>query len=111
MTARKLQEKPAQDDKSKLSFEQSLSRLDQIVKEMEDGSISLEKMIEHFEEGQSLIGQCTKQLGEVERRIEILVKKGGKTVTEEFDKADDAGGEAEPGSNPGANGKAEELLF
>ena len=63
-----------QNDKSK-SFEKALARLEAIVSEMESGTLSLEKMMAHFEEGMELVGFC-KKLNEVERRIELLTKKG-----------------------------------
>jgi exodeoxyribonuclease VII small subunit len=61
---------------STLSFEQAMDRLDKIVSEMEGGSLSLEDMIARFEEGQGLLQTCGAKLNEVEKRIEVLVKKG-----------------------------------
>ena len=57
-------------------FEKALERLETIVAEMEGGELSLETMIKRFEEGRKLVGLCSRKLNEVERRIEILVKKG-----------------------------------
>ena len=65
-------------------FEKSLERLETIVREMESGELSLEKMMKHFEEGMGLVGICSANLNAVERKIELLVKKGGATVTEPF---------------------------
>ena len=65
-------------------FEKSLERLEMIVREMESGELGLEKMMKHFEEGMSLVGICSAKLNEVEHKIELLVKKGGATVTEPF---------------------------
>jgi len=104
MTVKKTPEKTPAHGESGLSFEQSLERLDTIVREMEDGSIGLEKMIEHFEEGQGLIEYCSKKLNEVERRIEILVKKQGGVATEKFDEeapADDQSGRQSGGGDGG----------
>jgi len=67
-----------------MTFEKALERLESIVTDLESGKIDLEKMIERFEEGQKLVGFCTRKLNEVERRIEILVNKGGETTTEAF---------------------------
>jgi len=71
------------------SFEQSLARLEKIVAEMEDGSLSLDDMVARFEEGQKLIESCTKTLNEVERKIEKLVKKGDAVEVEPFGDQDD----------------------
>ena len=70
--------------KKQPGFEESMSRLETIVAEMEGGELSLEKMITRFEEGQNLIKSCSKTLNEVERKIEILVKKGDTVVAEPF---------------------------
>ena len=67
------------------TFEKSLERLEKIVEDMEGGTLSLEDMIARFEEGQSLIRFCSDKLNEVERRIEILVKKGEETTEEPFE--------------------------
>lgn len=65
-----------------LNFEQSLARLEQLVREMEGGQLSLEKMMAHFEEGMSLVKTCGDKLNEVEAKIEMLVKQGGKIVSQ-----------------------------
>ena len=70
---------------SEHSFEQSLTRLEKIVESMENGSLSLEKMMEHFEEGTELITFCSKKLNEVEKKIEVLVKKGDDVTAEPFE--------------------------
>lgn len=64
------------------NFEQSLARLEQLVREMESGQLSLEKMMSHFEEGSALVKTCGDKLNEVEAKIEMLVKKDGKVVSQ-----------------------------
>ena len=64
------------------NFEQSLARLEQLVREMEGGQLSLEKMMAHFEEGMALVKSCGGKLNEVEAKIEMLVKKGDKIVSQ-----------------------------
>jgi exodeoxyribonuclease VII small subunit len=71
------------------TFEESLARLEAIVRSMESGELSLEKMMAGFEEGTGLVKLCTRRLNEVEKRIEKLVKKDGEVVTEPFDTDDD----------------------
>ena len=79
------------------SFEASMERLERIVAEMESGSLSLEQMVKRFEEGQALVALCSKTLNEVERKVEILVKKGGEVEVEPF----------EPSEGGDGNGKDE----
>ena len=68
-----------------IPFEESLARLETIVKEMESGSLSLDKMMAHFEEGSALVKQCGNKLNEVEKKIELLIKKGDQIETEPFE--------------------------
>lgn len=69
----------------RLSFDTALAQLEKIVQDMEGGSLPLEKMMEQFEEGMRLIALCSAKLEEVERKIEILAKKGDKVVAEPFE--------------------------
>ena len=64
-------------EKKSADFEKSLGRLEELVEEMEGGELSLEAMIQHFEEGSKLVDLCSKKLNEVEQKIEKLVKKDG----------------------------------
>jgi exodeoxyribonuclease VII small subunit len=66
-------------------FEEAMERLEGLVNEMEGGSLGLEEMMARFEEGRKLILECTKKLNEVERRIEMLVTKGGETSAVPFE--------------------------
>jgi exodeoxyribonuclease VII small subunit len=79
----------------KQSFEKSMARLEKIVAEMESGELPLEEMIARFEEGQALIRLCAGKLNEVEKRVEMLVKKSDQVFAEPFDEtAVGEGGEA-----------------
>lgn len=59
----------------KLDFEEALARLEEVVKELEDGGLSLEKSLELFEEGVKLVKFCKTELDQAERKIEIVLKK------------------------------------
>ena len=63
------------DQGGKRTFEEALERLEAIAQAMETGNLGLEKMVEAYEEGQALIKECSSKLNEVEKRIELLVKK------------------------------------
>lgn len=60
----------SENEKERPSFEEALSRLEEIVNELEDESISLEKSIQLYEEGIELSKLCTQTLEEAELRIE-----------------------------------------
>ena len=55
-------------------FETALKRLEEIVKKLENGELSLDSALELFEEGIKLSRFCHTKLEEAERRVEILVK-------------------------------------
>ena len=55
-------------------FEAALSRLEEIVKELEAGELPLEQSLKLFEEGIKLSRVCNKRLEDAERRVEILLK-------------------------------------
>ena len=76
-------EEPAPPDGA-LTFEAALEKLEAIVAEMEDGTLGLQDMMARFEEGQKLVRFCSAKLNEVERKIEILLKKGDDVVAEPF---------------------------
>jgi exodeoxyribonuclease VII small subunit len=76
---------PSKSDKTP-SFETNLERLDNIVRELEDADLPLEKALQLYEEGMKLSEACHKQLEEAEGRVEILRKRvGGKVVAEPFE--------------------------
>lgn len=69
----------------KRGFEEALKRLEELVALMEDENISLEKALEHYEEGVRLARFCTRALDAAERRIEILNRQAdGQAVAEPF---------------------------
>jgi exodeoxyribonuclease VII small subunit len=70
----------------KMSFEESITKLEEIVKELEDENISLEESMEKFEMGIKLSSNCLKKLNEAEGKIEELTRsEDGKFVTRELD--------------------------
>ena len=57
------------------SFEQDLKRLEEIVKELEQGELELERALALYEEGTGLNRKLAERLDEAERRIEILTRE------------------------------------
>jgi len=55
-------------------FEAALKRLEEIVKKLEGGDLTLDSSLELFEEGIQLSRLCHLKLGQAERRVEILLK-------------------------------------
>lgn len=57
------------------SFEESLTKLEEIVAQLERGDLSLEDSVKLFEDGTRLSTECRKQLEEAEGKVELLVKQ------------------------------------
>ena len=54
----------------KKNFEDSLKKLEQLVAEMESGTLPLDEMMKRFEEGRRLVAFCTTELETIRQRIE-----------------------------------------
>ena len=68
------------------TFETSLEELERIVRELEQGELTLEKSLELFEQGVKLSRECQERLNQAERRIEILMRDNqGRAVVRPFD--------------------------
>lgn len=70
-------------EKEKLSFEQALKRLDEIVKGLEKGDVSLNDSMALFEEGTALIRLCGGMLDAAEQQV-VRLKKGPNGAPEEL---------------------------
>ena len=63
-------------EKEKLSFDQSIARLEKIVQAIEQGKVGLEDSIKQFEDGMALIAHCRSVLGQAELKIQQLQASG-----------------------------------
>ena len=67
------------------SFEQNMTRLEQIVRAMERGDVSLEESLKLFQEGTELVRSCNKLLDEAQLQVKkIMTAPDGSPVEEEF---------------------------
>jgi len=64
-----------QNEISKLSFEQAIKSLTEIVSKIETGQIPLQQSIEQYEKGMALIKHCRAILQKAEKRIEKISKQ------------------------------------
>jgi exodeoxyribonuclease VII small subunit len=66
-------------------FETALNKLEEVVKKLEGGELSLEDSLKAFEEGVKQAAFCTGKLNEAEKRVELLLKqKDGGFAREAF---------------------------
>lgn len=73
-------------EKKKTGFEESMLRLEEIVRLLEKGDAPLEDSIKLFEEGTKLAKRCDDLLNEAEKKVVVLSKGAdGAPVETEFD--------------------------
>jgi len=65
-----------------LTFEESLIKLETIVKELENGSVALDDAINKFTEAMNLSKTCNEKLKNAEENVNKILKENGKL--EEF---------------------------
>ncbi len=71
--------------KESKSFEEALSRLDEIVADMEKGKLTLDSSLEAFSEGIELIRFCNEKLDSAEQRVKLLLAgEDGKVIEQPF---------------------------
>ncbi len=67
------------------TFEQSMARLEQIVRAMERGDVALEESLKLFQEGTELVRNCQKLLDEAQLQVKmIMTASDGSPVEEVF---------------------------
>lgn len=67
------------------TFEESMTRLEQIVRAMERGDVALEESLKMFREGTELVRNCQKLLDEAKLQVQkIMTAPDGSPVEEDF---------------------------
>jgi exodeoxyribonuclease VII small subunit len=99
-------------------FEVLLGRLEEIVGEMENGEMPLEKLLQSYEEGMRLVKACADRLADAEQKVEILSRavppETPKTAAPSPGVAPGAPGTVPPGTSdtlPAAGPEEEIRLF
>ncbi|WIW94970.1 exodeoxyribonuclease VII small subunit [Altererythrobacter rubellus] len=74
-------------DFSQLSFEQALIALEEVVQQLESGSVPLDQSITLYERGEKLRKLCQARLDDAQARIEKIVTdaNGAASSTVQFD--------------------------
>ncbi|MDX9819669.1 MAG: exodeoxyribonuclease VII small subunit [Desulfococcus multivorans] len=58
---------------TKQTFEKAMAQLEDIVRELESGNLTLENAMKKFEEGMKLSRYCSRVLDETEKKITLLM--------------------------------------
>lgn len=67
------------------TFEESMARLEQIVRAMERGDAALEESLKLFQEGTELVRSCQKLLDDAQLQVKkIMTAPDGSPVEEDF---------------------------
>ena len=67
------------------TFEESMARLEQIVRAMERGDVALEESLTLFQEGTELVRSCQKLLDDAQLQVKkIMTAPDGSPVEEDF---------------------------
>ena len=69
-------------------FERALQELETLVEKMEQGELSLEDSLQHFERGVNLSRTCQQALKAAEQKVEILMQKNAREEITPFDSED-----------------------
>ncbi|OPZ73778.1 MAG: Exodeoxyribonuclease 7 small subunit [Firmicutes bacterium ADurb.Bin456] len=81
-----------------MSFEKAMTRLEEIVRELEDGRLPLESALLLFEEGIELSRICENCLAAAEQKISILLTdEKGRISLKEVESLSFSGGEQDAG--------------
>ena len=73
-------------NQNNVTFEQSMQRLEQIVRAMERGDVPLEESLKLFQEGTELVRSCGKLLEEAQLQVsKIMTAADGSPVEEAFE--------------------------
>jgi len=68
------------------TFEESMQRLEQIVRAMERGDVPLEESLKLFQEGTELVRTCEKLLDDAQLQVKkILTAADGSPLEEDFE--------------------------
>ncbi len=71
--------------KKSKTFEESMARLEQIVRSLEQGNVPLEESLKLFQEGTELVRGCGKLLDEAQLQVQkVMTAADGSPVMEDF---------------------------
>lgn len=56
------------------SYEESFARVEQLVKELESGELSLQESIRKYEDAVKSMNRCYELLDQAQKKVELLIK-------------------------------------
>lgn len=67
---------------TEINFEEAIKKLEDEVKRLENGNMSLDESIASFEEAVKLVKICNEKLEKAERKVALLAEMSDGTVTD-----------------------------
>lgn len=65
-----------------IKFEDAINMLEEAVRLLESGALTLDESIEKYEEAIKYVRICTEKLEKAEQKVKILVQGGDGTITD-----------------------------
>ncbi len=62
-----------------MNFEKSAERIDEIIKQLSDGDLPLEKAVKLYKEGTQMIADCSAMLDKAQKEMLTVTEDGGDT--------------------------------
>ena len=69
-------------ENNNMTFEEAMTRLEEVVRTLESGSATLEQSLQLYEEGIALVRVCSGKLDAAEKKIKLLSVSSDGTVEE-----------------------------
>ena len=60
------------------TFEEKLTELEEIIKELENGNVDLDSAIKKYTEAMNIAKECSKTLDSAEKAVNKILKENGK---------------------------------
>jgi len=62
--------------KKRESYAQKVERLEQILRQIDNGNLDIDQLTEQIKEAKQIIADCTAKLTQVDKEVEILLSDG-----------------------------------
>lgn len=69
----------------KVSFEESISKVEKIIDKLQSGDMELDDSIEEFKQGLDLINQAQEKLDKATLKVQKIIKDNNKIKLEDMD--------------------------
>ena len=67
------------------TFEENIEKLENVIKDLEEGKLNLDESVKKFEEGMKLSKTCNSMLENAEKKITMLLEKDGEITETKFE--------------------------